>query len=305
MRGNVPSPTGLGTLKWATIGQRRSIAGILFLLPSLVVFAVFQLYPMLHGLSLSLYRYDLLSPKRFIGLANFREILGDPLFWESTWVTLVYVIGTYAPVFLLSLGLALLLRSATRGQMVFRTVFYMPNIVSIVAIAVVWKLIFHPSGLSAEVTRYFTSEPIAWLNRSGSSQVAIIVTNVWREVGYFTILFLAGLLGIPQEYYEAAAVDGANGFQMLRGITLPLLTRTMLFAVILSAVRGVQTFVPQFVMTRGGPGMANTPLTLHLYNTAFVYYKMGKASAMAVLLGTAIMAFTVLQLRIFSDEGKA
>ena len=285
-----------------TIHQRIKLTGILFLLPSMVLFLSFHLYPILDTIRLSFFKYDLLSPRRFIGMDNYRELFGDAVFWDTVGVTLVHLLGTYIPVFIISLCLALALKSLIRFQGFFRSVFYLPNIISIISIAMVWKLIFHPSGLSAAVTRLFTSEPLAWLHHPGTSQTAIIITNIWREFGYFTVMFLAGLLGIPQEFYEAARVDGADSVQGFFYITIPLLRRTMLFVSVLCIVRGIQTFVPQYTMTRGGPGISNTPITLYIYNNAFRYFKMGKASAIAVLLGVVVMLLTFLQLKIFGDE---
>jgi len=186
-------------------------------------------------------------------------------------------------------------------QGLFRSIFFLPNVVSVIAICVIWKLIFHPNGLSADITNLFTSNQIVWLHHPLTSQIAIITTNIWREIGYFTVLFLAGLLGIPKEYYEAAYVDGANGIRAFFAVTIPLLRRTMLFVTVLCVVRGVQTFVPQFIMTRGGPGISNTTVALQIYNNAFIYYKMGRASAMAVLLGAIVMLFTLLQMKFFGD----
>lgn len=298
---------GMVSKKWRTRGltvhQRLKITGFLFLVPALILWLAFHFYPIINTFRLSLYRYDLLTPKRYLGLNNYINLVTDRTFLESCRVTLIYVFGTYVPVFVLSLAVALALRSIDRLQGLFRAVFFMPNIVSIVSICVIWKLIFHPSGLSANITQLFHPEPFAWLHYPTSSQIALIITNVWREFGYFTVLFLAGLLGIPQEYYEAAYVDGANSLRVLFNITLPLMKRTIVFVIVLSVVRGMQTFVPQFVMTRGGPGMANTPITLHIYNNVFVYYKMGLASAMAVLLAIVVLFFTFLQMRLFEKEG--
>ena len=283
------------------------LTGYLFLIPSLVIWLTFQFYPIINTVILGFHRYDLLTPKKFIGLGNYVDLFRDSIFWQTSMVTLTYVAGTYLPVFLISLSLALALKSigAKRLQGIFRTTFFLPNVVSIVSICVIWKLIFHPSGLSASLTRLFVSAPVAWLHYPRTSQAALIITNIWREFGYFTVLFLAGLLGIPEEYYEAARVDGASRPRMLFNITLPLLRRTVVFVIILCVVRGMQTFIPQFIMTRGGPGISNTPITLSIYHNAFSYYKMGRASAMAVLLGIVALAFTFVQLRLFeSEKGK-
>jgi multiple sugar transport system permease protein len=284
--------------------QKLALTGAAFTLPSVVLFCTFQLYPIFNTILLSFFKYDLLTPKKYIGLGNFADLFSDSVFWESCLVTLIYVVGVYAPVFVIALGLGLALKSTVHLQGTFRTIVFLPNVVSIVAIGVIWKLIFHPSGLSAELTRLFTPDPVVWLHHPATAQIAVIVSNVWREVGYFTVLFMAGLLGIPDEYYEAATIDGAGRAAAFAHITLPLLRRTTLFVIVLCMVRGVQTFVPQFIMTRGGPGISNTTIGLSIYNNAFVYYKMGRASAMALLVGLVVMVFTVIQLRLFRETGK-
>lgn len=286
------------------LSRRLSIWGFLFVAPALALFLTFSLYPFITAFRLSLYEYDMLTTKRFIGLANYLSLFHDPLFRRSCAATAVYVFGSGVPLWVMSLGIALLLNNSfLRFKGFFRACYYLPVIMSLVAASVVWKIIFHPYGL----VNYFLSsigvqDPIFWLTDSKFAPLALIIMGVWKRLGYYTVMFLAGLQAIPREYYEAAEIDGASPLARFWNVTFPLLKPTTAFVIIVSIILGLQSLVPQMLMTNGGPSDATRVIALLIYQTGFVYLKMGYASAMSVLLFAFIMLFTMLQLKILRPK---
>lgn len=286
-----------------SLQRRQAAAGFLFAVPSVTLFALFAIYPILATFYISAFEYDLLTPKHYVGLSNYLSLFGDRLFLNSAEATLTYVLGTYTPLWLLSLAIALALNQSFRFRGALRVIYFTPVVMSMVVVAVIWKLMYHPDGLINTMLSWALKEPILWLTTSGWAPVAIIIMSIWKMSGYFMVIFLAGLQGIPHEYYEASKIDGANRWQMFRFITLPLLKPITMFVVIMSLIMGLQEFTPQYVMTGGGPADATRVIALSIYQTGFVYLKMGKAAAMSVLLFVAILAITLLQMRFFSDRG--
>ena len=298
-----PSPNRHPGLPYLSLQRRQALAGFLFAVPSVTLFAAFAIYPILATFYISAFQYDLLTPKHYVGLSNYLSLFGDRLFLNSAQATLTYVLGTYTPLWFLSLAIALALNQSFRFRGALRVVYFTPVVMSMVIVAVIWKLMYHPDGLVNSLLSWAVKEPILWLTTSGWAPVAIIIMSVWKMSGYFMVIFLAGLQGIPHEYYEASIIDGANRRQMFRFITLPLLKPITMFVVIMSLIMGLQEFTPQYVMTGGGPADATRVIALTIYQTGFVYLKMGVAAAMSVLLFLAILAITLVQMRFFSERG--
>jgi ABC-type sugar transport system permease subunit len=263
--------------------------------PALLFFAAFAIYPTIRVFYLSFFHYDLTSPEQWAGLGNYQELVTDSLFHTAALNTAVYVVGTYVPVVVLALVIAVGLnhRSGIAGTL--RTAYFIPVAMSWVVVSVMWTLIFHPYGLLNQVTGLHLN----WLTDSRWAPAALIIMSVWKELGFFLIIFLAGLQSISRELYEAAAIDGAGVLRAHLRITLPLLRPVLAVASIFAVIRGMQAFTPQYVMTGGGPGAATEVLNLYVYKTAFTYAQMGKASAVAVLLFGVLLVATLLQLRVF------
>jgi len=203
----------------------------------------------------------------------------------------------------IALGLALLFNREIKLRGIFRTIYFTPVVISWVVASMVWYIIFHPSfGLNAHIMRLFGRPGIKFLHDARYALPAIIILSLWKSVGYYMVLFLAGLQSIPKMFYEAASVDGANSRQQFWYITIPLLMPTTLFVMVISIINSFQVFTPIFLLTRGGPHGATRVLPILIYENAFIYLKMGYASAMAVVLFVILMILTLLQMRVFRGE---
>ncbi len=280
--------------------QKRNLWGFAFAVPAMCFFAMFSIYPIARTFYLSFFKYSVVEKPKYVGIANYQHIVGDHRFETSLFNSFRYVAYTYIPVWIIALLLALALNSKIRARGLFRTIYFVPVVMSWVVVSVIWKLIFHRQGLLN--TMFLGPAGIApknWLTNIHLAPNAIELMSVWKEVGFFMVVFLAGLQNIPTDYYEAARVDGSNGIQLFRYITLPLLQPTILFCTVIGLVTGLQVFIPQFVMTQGGPVDATLVLTLNIYQTAFVFLDGGRSAAMSVVLFFIIAAITLVQFILY------
>ncbi len=288
-----------------TYRTRQSWTGFLFVLPALVFFAVFAFWPMINAFYLSLFNYDMLTPKEFIGLGNYQSLLESDTFLNSLKTTAVYAFGVSIPIWFLSLVTAMLLNQKLRLRTFFRAVFFSPMVMPLVILAVIWSLLYHPFGPinSVLLSPFIQIQDLpAWLRSSQHALIAVIIMAVWRATGYYAVVFLAGLQNIPNEFYEAARLDGASPWAVFLNITWPLLRPTTLFVVVVSIINSLRHFDAIWVMTGGGPGNSTRVLSVLIYETGLTFWKMGKASAMSVVMFIFVMAFTIIQLRLFRSE---
>lgn len=278
--------------------RKESLAAFLFLLPNLAGFLLLTAVPVLASFVLSLYEWKLLAPPTFIGLANFREMATDPLFWKSL-VNTGYFVFVKVPVTVaLGLFLAVILNRRIIGRGMIRTILFLPVICSAVSVALIWQPLFEQSsGLLNGIVRFFGGKGIPWLTTTRWAMPSVIGVAVWKEVGYVMVIFLAGLQGIPRVYYEAARVDGANVFQEFFRITLPLISPTTFFVMVTSIIGAFQVFDLTTILTQGGPGNATNTIVMYIFQSAFRNFRMGYASAMAMALFVIIMALTLIQNR--------
>jgi multiple sugar transport system permease protein len=282
---------------------RRELWGAIFILPAMVWMVVFSIYPMLNAFYLSLTRYDLLRAPEFIGLGNYVDLFGDERFWLVFRNTFAYAFGRGIPLVLLALAIGIVLGRPFRFCNFYRTLYFTPVVLSGVVVSIVWALLYSPTGLINQIVAPLTrGAPIYWLTQGETAPYAIIIMAVWQQVGFYMIVFIAGLQGIPTEFYEAAAIDGATGWQRFQQITLPLLKPTTLFVTVICLINGFQAFTYQFVMTNGGPSDATNVLSLLIYSTGLQYLKMGLAAAMSLVLFAAILLLTILQIRISRSD---
>lgn len=282
--------------------RRENFYGYLFLTPWLLGFFGLFIGPGLTSLYLSLTKYDVLSSPTFIGLNNYIKMFtADDQFWPSLWRTFYYA-GLGVPLGVIgSMFLAILLNNKLRGITVYRTLYFMPSLVPIVASVVLWKWLLNADfGIVNQVLRDLgVSNPPGWFSDRTWAIPSLIFMGLWQGIGGTRmIIFLAGLQGIPEELYEAASIDGANAWHRLRHVTLPLLTPTIFFNMILGIISGLQVFTAAFVATEGGPGFATWFYSLHLYKQAFDYWNMGYASALAWFFAVVIVLLTVWQMRL-------
>jgi len=282
------------------IAAKQALFAYVILLPTLAIIFIFRFLPMLQAFYISLTEYDLIRPPRFIWFANFIDLVQDPLFLNSARVSITYVVFSCAPVWVLSLALAMLFDREIRAKNFFRSAAFMPVVMPAVVNAVVWTFMYHQDGVVNTILGWFGLDPIPWLRSSRWALWAVIVIGIWRATPYYMIIFLAGLQAIPQKYYEAAQIDGANRWGQFRHITLPLLKPTMLLVMVISVIVAMKVFAVPLIMTGGGPADSTRVLPLFIYQTAFEFFKMGRAAAMSVFLFAAVMIFTVFQIRLFS-----
>ena len=278
--------------------RREAMLFYLCISPWILGFLFFTLGPVAASLGLSLTRWDLLSPPAFVGLRNFTRMVDDRLFWQSLGVTLRYTL-LYVPSELVGgLLLALLMnQEGVRGLRAVRTIYYLPTIISGVAFVVVWMWLFYPEGglINGTLARLGITGP-RWLADPDTALTALWLMSLWG-LGRAALIYLAGLKGIPQQLYEAAAMDGAGPLQNFRYVTLPMLTPTIFFNLVLSIIATFQTFTSAFVATNGGPLDSTLFYVLYLYRKAFQEFQMGYASALAWVLFVIILVLTVAVVR--------
>jgi multiple sugar transport system permease protein len=279
--------------------EHQTLAAYLFLLPNVVGFLAFSALPVVAALILSFYDWDLLLGADFVGLANFRKLLFDDSVFRAAFVNTVYFSAASVPLSVgIGLAMALLTNRALRGMTVFRGIFLLPYVTITVALALVWKWLYLPEiGLVNQLLALVGIQGPSWLVSPVWAMPAIIVMSVWRSFGYNMVLFLAGLQNIPSHLYEAAKIDGAGPWQRFWYVTLPMLSPTTFFVVVISLINSFQVFDQALVMTGGGPGTATTTLVLHIYQVGFQSFHMGYAAAIAWVLFALIFTLTVVQFR--------
>ena len=277
---------------------REELNGWLFASPWLVGFVVFTLGPMMASLFLSLNKYTVGTSPEWVGLDNFaRAILGkDDLFWPSLGRTVRYATVMVPIGITLSLLVAMLLNQPMRGKILFRTLFFLPSLTPVVASAVIWRWLYQPEfGAINWLLWELGIEGPKWLGSPDWALPSLMVIGLWGTVGGGTmIIFLAGLQGVPQELQDAAAIDGANAVQRFLHVTLPLITPTIFFNLVMGIIGTFQVFNQAYIMTQGGPGRATYFYVYYLYRNSFDYYRMGYGSAMAWFLFAIILILTLL-----------
>lgn len=273
----------------------KSWQGWLFISPWLLGFTLLVAYPFAYSFYLSFCRYDVLSPPSWVGLQNYRNLFAhDPLFWKSLYNTFYYAVFSVPLGIVAGVALALLLSTDIRGLSVYRTIFYLPSIVPMVASSILWIWLLNPQmGLINTILRLFGMEGPAWLGSTAWSKPSLILMSIWA-CGGSMIIYLAGIKDIPSTLYEAAKVDGANVLQRTVHITLPMLTPVIFFNLVMGVINAFQYFTQAYVMTFGLPENSTLFYSMYLFNNAWLYLNMGYASAMAWILFSIVMAATLL-----------
>ena len=280
--------------------SKEAIAGYLLLSPWLLGLILFIMGPMITSAYLSFTRYDIVNPARFVGLKNFVTMFTtDKLFFPSLLLTFKYAAIMVPSALFGSLMAAILLNQGLKGTTIFRTLYFLPHLTPIVAAAVLWGWIFNPDvGPVNQMIRDITNSPDApgWFRDPDWAMTGLIIMAMWGAIGGNSMLiFLAGLQGVPQELYEAAAIDGAGTMAKFRHVTLPMLTPTIFFNMVLGIIGALKVFAAAFVATQGGPAYATWFYALHIYTNAFKYFDMGYASALAWIFFFIMMFFTYIQ----------
>lgn len=277
-----------------SIQAREAIVCYIFMLPAILGLLLFTVGPMIVSLYLSFTDYDVLGSATWIGLDNYRKLFGEALFWKSLRVSAVYSVVSVPAGLVFALGLAVLLNQKMPGVYVFRSVFYLPTVISGVGVAMLWRWMFNPEfGVINTLLGMIGIQGPGWLTSEKWALPALIITSLWG-VGGTMLIYLAGLQGIPQELYEAAEIDGAGLWKRFRFITLPLISNVTFFNLVLGIIGALQVFTDAFVMTGGGPNNSTLFLAVYLYNNAFKYLNMGYASALAWVMFMIVLVLTLV-----------
>ena len=286
--------------------KREKLYALLFLSPSLLFFAVFFVFPLIFTVYLSFHQWDMsgsVLKALNVGINNYLTLIGDARFKTTLLNTFLLVGANILLMPALSLGVAVLLNEVKHGTAFWRLIFFLPIVTSVVAMSLVWQYIFDPTfGPLNEILKFFNLAPQGWIMNKNQSLLSIVIFMLWQGIGYYAIIYLAGLQGISDEYYEAATLDGASAWQKFSYITLPLLMPTSLFVFVMVAINSFQVFTQVFILTNGGPVDSSNVLGLYIYQTAFEFLNMGKASAMAVILFVLVMGVSLIQLRLMRQN---
>ncbi|HEX3045578.1 MAG TPA: sugar ABC transporter permease [Bacillota bacterium] len=283
-----------------TLGQTNRLTAYGFLLPNFIGFAAFTLIPIVVAFGLCFVKWDFANPMIFYGFKNFSKLFNDETFLISLWNTVFYTAVSVPLTIVIAIFLAILLHRKLKGIGLFRTIFFFPYISSMVAVAVVWNMLYHPTmgPINSILIRLGIHNPPLWTSSIIWALPAVIFMAVWKQVGYYMVIYLAGLNNIPEQLYESATIDGANEWQKFRYITFPMLTPVTFFCTMLLIISSFKVFDQIVMMTQGGPGRATNVLVYFIYQQAFINSKFGYASASAMALFVIVLGLTILQFQL-------
>lgn len=283
--------------------KHQTKIGWLFSSPYLIFFLVFSLYPVLFSLTLVFHKWNIISPMQFVGLENVRYLFHDPLFWKSILNTLYFLVIHIPLQVMVALVLANALNEKIRGITFFRASFFLPVVISGVVVTILWKSLYSTeTGLLNAMLMWIGLPKVPWVTNVHWAMPSIAIMATWKNVGLYTVFFLAGLQSIPRNLYEAAELDGASKFQQFLHITVPMLNPVVLMVVILSTINGFNLFIEPYVITGGGPVNNTLSVVLYIYRQAFSFYKMGYAATLGFTLAMIIFAVTIVQKRLLEKD---
>ncbi|MEZ0536820.1 carbohydrate ABC transporter permease [Caldicellulosiruptoraceae bacterium PP1] len=277
---------------------------VLFIGPHFILFLIFLIYPTFYGLYISFFKWDFMTEPKFVGFKNYMDLFNKETidyseFWSSLWHTIEFVIFSVPLLIAVAFILALLLNEKIPFKNFFRTIFYMPVALSVSTICLIWMWVFDSN---AGILNYYFGIKTPWLSDLPYAWIALVIMTIWWTIGNNMVIFLAGLQDVPEEYYEASRIDGANWFQQLFHITLPSLKPTFLFITITSTIASFNLFGQPYIATRGGPGTATRTAVMYIRDVGFSQYRMGSAAAMAILMGLIMIVISIFQYRIMDRE---
>jgi multiple sugar transport system permease protein len=274
----------------------------LFLLPQILLTALFSLYPLVQNVLISFTEWTV-TATRWVGLANYQAFADDPVLWTALRNTVLYTIAAVPLTMAVALVLAIGVNGPIRGRVVFRGIFLLPYLLSWVVVALVWQWMYSANyGLLNWFLEAMGMRPLRWLQNPGFALLGVAITTAWATAGFYMVIFLAGLQSIPAEYYEAAKIDGASAWGQFRYVTLPLLRPITLFVTVFAVTNSLRVFDLIWVMTGGGPGRSTMVMVTYIYERAFEAAQIGYASALSILLFLMILGCTLFQLRAFRSE---
>ena len=281
---------------------RRALPAYMFILPGMLLFVAWTFYPLVYSFAMSFAKWNLIKSSQFVGLDNYARALGDPIFWLALRNTVSYTLITVPGQMILGLAIALLLDRPLRARAFFRTIYYIPVVTSWVVVSLIFTYLYNgQAGLINWLLRdglHLIDKNINWLGEPLTANLAIASLGIWKGIGWTMVIFLAGLQSVPTELYEAAAIDGAGGWQRLRHITLPLIRQTTMFILVLLTIGGFQVFISVYVMTGGKPLHRTDVLLTYMYSNAFEFLDLGYGSALSYLFALMVFTLSMIQIRL-------
>lgn len=286
-------------LKTTPLSRSDEVWGYIFILPQFLGIMVFTLLPAVAAIFISFTKWNFIEFPEWVGLYNFKNVFSDPVTWTVIRNTLFFIAGNLPLTLAIALGLSLLLNSALKGVVLFRTAVFMPSITSAVAVSLVWSWMFNPDmGLINAALSAIGIQGPGWIASVDWAMPAVIIVSVWQWSGYNAVILLAGLKAIPATYIEAAEIDGANVWQRFWYIKFPMLTPSIFFISTMMLINGLQVFSEPYMMTNGGPSDATNVIVLQIYRQAFQYFRMGDASVLSLVLFALCFGATVVQFKL-------
>jgi len=286
------------------IKKTVKISHIVFVLPAILLNVIFFVYPLIQSLIISLFDWPVTGEKTFVGIKNYMSLLGDSQFWYSLWFTFKYTLIVTPAILIVAFLLALLINKKLRGIFLFRAIYFVPVVISMVAGSLMWLWIYNDLyGILNHVLMqlHIIQEPITWMSSAETSLPAISFMVTWKMAGFTMIILLSGMQGISDEVYEASKIDGANKLQQIRYLTIPLLKPAIVLSLIISIIGSVLAFEQFLIMTHGGPSNSTTTIVHLIYNTSFSYFKLGYGSAMTVVLLIILVILSYFQVRMMNN----
>jgi putative chitobiose transport system permease protein len=289
------------SINWELIFNR--LTPYLFLLPALLILGLTVFYPALQAfyLSFTRYEYDLTQPPQWIGFANFRRLWVDPVFWQTLWNTVVYLVGVVPILVVAPLALAILVNQKLRGIHWFRAAYYTPVVISMVVAGIAWKWLYAQNGLLNQLLKQLgilTTDGIPWLTNPKFAIFSVMAVTVWKGLGYYMVIYLAGLQSIPDELYEAGAIDGADGMRKHWDITVPLMRPYLVLVAVISAISATKVFEEIYIMTQGGPRNSSKTIVYYLYEQGFRNLEISYACTIGLVLFLGILILSIVNLKL-------
>ncbi|MCT4685956.1 carbohydrate ABC transporter permease [Vallitalea sp.] len=291
---------GIKGKKRLSLNTKNTLIGLSFILPNFIGFCVFIMVPVIFSFGLSFMEWDGFTPMTYVGLKNFTDLFSDSTFKISFINTVYFALFTVPTTVVISLGLAVLLNKKIKGLNFYRSALFFPYVASIVAVAVVWNMLFQKDfGPINSFLRFVGMEnPPKWVASSDWAMPAVIIVSIWKGMGYYMVIYLAALQGIPKSLYEAAKIDGASNWQKFRYVTRPMLTPATFFVVMMLTISCFKVFDLVYIMTEGGPGRSTTMLVNYIYDKAFLSWDYGSASAISIVLFIVVATISIIQFRV-------
>ncbi|SOD59181.1 carbohydrate ABC transporter membrane protein 1, CUT1 family [Streptomyces zhaozhouensis] len=298
------TPASRPTPKPVAVERRTRSTGWLFVLPFALAFGLFMVWPIVQGLWMSFTDESLtLNGTDFVGFDNYAEAFGDPDVWSSLGNTVFFTVITVVPLVVVALGMALLVHSGLAGQWVWRLAYFAPYLLPVTVVTLIWQWLYQPDlGMANQLLDTLGMEPIGWLSDEKFAMWSIAALTVWWTVGFNFLLYLAALQSIPDQLYEAAALDGAGAWRRLFSVTLPQLSRTTALVGMLQVLASLKVFDQIFILTKGGPNNSTRPILEYIYDVGFTGYRLGYASAISYLFFALIIIISIAQLRFFPRQ---